>query len=166
MAVSVSGDIKVGIADWKVAKSPLSIITLGLGSCVGITMFDQVTRLGGLAHIMLPDSRQFHNHTNPAKYADLAIPMMLEELIRQGARLSNLVVKIAGGAQMFAAAGKDTSTLNIGARNIIATREMLKQLNLRLVGEDTGGNHGRTMILDTASGEVLIRTVGTPLKSL
>ncbi len=166
MVFATSGDIKVGIAEWKVAKSPSTLITLGLGSCVGITMYDPASRVGGLAHIMLPDSSQFQSHTNPGKYADLAIPMLLKEIIQQGGREANLVVKIAGGAQMFSAAGRQNSTLNVGARNIAATRETLKRLNIRIAAEDTGGSHGRTMILHLVSGEVLIRTVGAPLKAI
>ncbi|MFA5536031.1 MAG: chemotaxis protein CheD, partial [Bacillota bacterium] len=83
MAVERSNnDLKVGIADWKVAKVPQQIITLGLGSCVGIALFDQYARVGGLAHIMLPDSTQFQRNENRAKYADTALPDMLEEMLR------------------------------------------------------------------------------------
>src|SRR5690606_1792471 len=88
-------EIKVGIADWRVDREPKQLVTLGLGSCVGIALYDASTRIGGLAHIMLPDSSQFQNKTNPAKYADLAIPAMLEEMLKRGAKKSAITAKIA-----------------------------------------------------------------------
>mgnify|MGYP000895449984 FL=1 len=156
-------ELKVGIADYKVARSPDNIITLGLGSCVGITLFDPNNKVGGMVHVMLADSTQFKNITNPAKFADLGIPLLLEEVLKFGARKTSLQAKIAGGAQMFTFADKTTS-LNIGQRNVEMTKEMLKKLGIRLLAEDTGKNYGRTMILNTTTGEVTIRTIGSPLK--
>ncbi|KKM12321.1 chemotaxis protein CheD [Clostridiales bacterium PH28_bin88] len=167
MGLLTSGaDIKVGIADWKVAHNPVQIITLGLGSCVGITLYDPTSKIGGLAHIMLPDSSQFPGYTNPAKFADLAIPLMVEEMLRRGARIPVMQAKIAGGAQMFSFPEKQNSTLNVGARNVAMTREALRKIGIRLLAEDTGGNYGRTMILNTDDGGVFIRTVGSPIKKL
>ncbi|KUK12377.1 MAG: putative chemoreceptor glutamine deamidase CheD [Moorella sp. 60_41] len=159
-------ELKVGIGEWKIARPPQRLITLGLGSCVGIAFFDTRTSLGGLAHIMLPDSRQFQEITNRAKYADLAIPDMLEAMLKQGARRSSLVAKIAGGAQMFASADRRLLNLNIGQRNVEATVGVLKELGIPLLAQDTGGNYGRTMILDTGSGKVYIRAIGRPLKEI
>ncbi|HHX51064.1 MAG TPA: chemotaxis protein CheD [Clostridia bacterium] len=156
-------EIKVGIADWKVAREPVRIITLGLGSCVGIALWDPYEKMGGLAHIMLPDSRQFSNKSNPAKYADLAIPDMLEEMVRKGARRNAITAKIAGGAQMFSFPDKTISTLNIGQRNIEMTMNVLRSLNISLKGRHTGENYGRTMIFDPSNGDVYIRTIGKPL---
>ena len=93
--------IKVGIADMNTAVSPDIIMTIGLGSCVGITLYDGVNRIGGLSHIMLPDSTQFSSVNNAMKFADLAIPMLIEKLEKLGARKRNLKAKIAGGASMF-----------------------------------------------------------------
>lgn len=158
-------EVKVGIAQWKVAKAPYRLITLGLGSCVGIALYDSLIRVGGLAHIMLPDSRQFPNQQNLAKFADSALPALVEEMVRWGASQQRLVAKLAGGAQMFNF-NQGGSLLNIGQRNIAAVKETLKELGIRVVGEDTGGNLGRTMILNTENGEVYIRTIGRPVKTI
>ncbi|WP_035268352.1 chemotaxis protein CheD [Desulfitibacter alkalitolerans] len=151
-------EFKVGIADLKVTSSPHHVITLGLGSCVGIVMFDKFSRVGGMVHIMLPDSTQFKNSDNPAKFADTGINLLLRELLRAGGKQSNLVAKIAGGAQMFK--GHTSNLLNIGERNIKKTKDVLHGLRIPLAAEDTGGNKGRTMILQLDSGKVLVRTVG------
>ncbi|WP_227767201.1 chemotaxis protein CheD [Zhaonella formicivorans] len=159
-------EIKVGIADYKTARSPEQIITLGLGSCVGVTLYDPASKIGGLVHIMLPDSSQFQNRSNPAKFADLGIPLLLEEILKLGAKRFSLQAKMAGGAQMFNFADKSASTLNIGRRNVEMAKDILGKLGIKLIAEDTGGNYGRTMILDTATGNVSIRSIGSPLRLL
>ncbi|MGI9951191.1 chemotaxis protein CheD [Moorellaceae bacterium AZ2] len=159
-------EVKVGIGEWKIARQPQRLITLGLGSCVGIAIFDGRTFIGGLAHIMLPDSSQFQEITNRAKFADLAIPDLLEGMLKQGARQSSLVAKIAGGAQMFASADRRLLNLNIGERNVAATYNVLQELGIPVLAQDTGGNYGRTMILDTSNGKVYIRAIGRPLKEI
>ncbi|MDF9409323.1 chemotaxis protein CheD [Pelotomaculum isophthalicicum JI] len=156
-------EIQVGIADLKVASQPDRLITLGLGSCVGLTLYDPAAKIGGLLHIMLPDSTQFNSVTKPAKFADLGIPLLLSEIRRYGGKVSNLQAKIAGGAQMFSGLN-EKFVLNIGERNIAMTKLTLKNLGIRILAEEVGGNRGRTMILDTTNGQVTIRTVGTPLK--
>ena len=156
-------EIQVGIAELKVGGQPERLITLGLGSCVGVTLYDPVTRVGGLLHIMLPDSTQFSNVTKPAKFADLGIPLLVLEIRRNGGRISNLQAKMVGGAQMFSGMN-DNFVLNIGKRNVIMARQTLKSLGIKILAEEVGGNRGRTMILDTFSGKVFIRTVGSQLK--
>lgn len=156
-------EIQVGIADYKVAVSPNKLITLGLGSCVGVALFDTNTRIGGLLHIMLPDSTQFSNVTKPAKFADLGIPLMIQEMRRLGGNTHRLTAKLAGGAQMFS--GLDEKfVLNIGQRNSAMVRQILVKLKIPVLAEELGGNRGRTMIFDTTNGKVTIRTIGTPLK--
>ncbi|MGI9859976.1 chemotaxis protein CheD [Moorella naiadis] len=157
-------EVKVGIAEWQVLGAPGRLVTLGLGSCVGIALYDSRNRLGGLAHIMLPDSSQFQDRSNRAKFADLAIPDLVASLGRQGARPGRLVAKIAGGAQMFTSGDRHLSLLNIGQRNAAMVRKTLADLAIPLVAEDTGGNYGRTMIFDLDKGDVLIRTIGRPIK--
>ncbi len=152
-------EYKVGIADWKVTSSPNHIITLGLGSCVGIVLYDKTTKIGGMVHIMLPDSTQFKNTDKPAKFADTGIELLYNELIKYGANKPYITAKIAGGAQMFK--GHTSNLLNIGERNIIKTKEVLKKLGITLRAEATGGNKGRTLILQTDTGKVLVRTVGS-----
>lgn len=159
-------EIKVGIGEWKLAHNPHRLVTLGLGSCVGIALYDARTSLGGLAHIMLPDSRQFHEITNRAKFADLAIPDMLEAMLKQGARRGSITAKLAGGAQMFASLDRHLTSLNIGERNVSMAYKVLEDLGIPVLAMDTGGNYGRTMILDTTTGKVFIRTIGQPLKEI
>ena len=158
-------DLQVGIADLKVAATPNRIITLGLGSCVGVTFYDPIGKIGGMLHIMLPDSKQFSDVNKPAKFADLGIPLLLKEFKRIGGRMNGIQVKIAGGAQMFS--GQNTKvTLNVGERNAEMAKKVLKEMGLRLMAADVGGNRGRTMILDTSNGQVTIRTVGSQQKTL
>ena len=147
----------------KVSSCPNKIITLGLGSCVGVTFYDPASRIGGLLHIMLPDSKQFNSAIKPAKFADTGLPLLLSEFKRLGGKIHNIQAKIAGGAKMFSGPGQKLA-MNIGERNVEMTVKLLKQMGIRLLANETGGGKGRTMILDTSNGEVTIRTVGTPLK--
>jgi chemotaxis protein CheD len=158
-------EIKVGIADMNTATSPDKIITVGLGSCIGIALYDRTKALGGLAHIMLPDSTQFNNVTNPLKFADLAIPLMIEKLEKMGASRRNMKAKIAGGASMFNFSDK-SMIMDIGNRNSIAVKSTLDKYSIPLIAEDVGGNKGRTMIFDTLDGLVQIKTVGLGIKEL
>lgn len=158
-------EIKVGIADMNTGTSPDKIITVGLGSCIGIALYDKGRTIGGLAHIMLPDSTQFNSVTNPLKFADLAVPLLIEELEKLGASKRNLKAKIAGGASMFNFSDK-SMIMDIGNRNGIAVKEALKKYSIPLVSEDIGGNKGRTMIFDTSDGLVQIKTVGLGVKEL
>ncbi|MGH4125789.1 MAG: chemotaxis protein CheD [Clostridium sp.] len=152
-------EIKVGISDLNVTFSPDKLITVGLGSCVGIAIYDKTIGIGGLAHIMLPDSSQFNKITNEIKFADLAIPILVEKMIKKGAKLKNMRAKIAGGASMFNFPDKSI-IMDIGSRNGIAVKNALKILCIPILSEDIGGNKGRTLIFDTASGLLAIRTVG------
>lgn len=158
-------EIRIGIGEWKIGREPQKLITLGLGSCVGVSFYDRILKIGGLAHVMLPDSSQFPQAPNPGKFADLALPLLYEAMKDLGAGKGSLQAKLAGGAQMFAR-GPQNGFLNIGERNVAACEEVLRRLGIPVVAADTGGHFGRTMILDTASGLVYIRTVNSPLKIL
>lgn len=152
-------DINVGIAGYGVSGSPNRIVTLGLGSCVGICVYDPQAKVGGLLHIMLPDSTQFKDVRKPGKFADTGIPVLLEEITRYGGRQPRFFAKLAGGAQMFS--GQDnTAALNIGKRNAEASRAMLARLGVKVVAEDCGGNQGRTIYFDLSTGQVVIKTMG------
>ncbi len=157
--------IKVGMADYKVGREPASLISYGLGSCVGIALFDPVNKIGGLAHIMLPDSTQARSTENPAKFADTCLPLMLDDLVRMGALRSRLQAKIAGGAQMFTFANA-TDIMRVGERNSETVRAVLKKLDLRLIAEDCGGNYGRTVELKLDSGVFRIKTIDKGEKEL
>ena len=153
----------MGIADYKITKDPGRLITLGLGSCVGVGLYDPLTKIGGLLHVMLPDSTQFNNVTKPAKFADLGIPLLISEMQKKGAGAKRLQAKLVGGAQMFSGLD-DTLVLNIGQRNVEKTRLVLKTLGIRILAEEVGGNRGRTMILDTTDGKVIVRMLGNVQK--
>ncbi len=161
----LNGEIRVGIADLNIAEPPKKLITVGLGSCIGIAIYDAVTKVGGLAHIMLPDSTQFNNVTNPMKFADLAIPLLLEKMQKEGASKRGLKAKIAGGASMFNFSDK-SMIMDIGNRNGISVKNVLKSIGIPIISEDVGGNKGRTMIFDTATGIVQIKTVGMGIKQI
>lgn len=158
-------EIKVGIADMNTASSPDKIITIGLGSCVGIALYDSRINIGGLAHIMLPDSTQFSSAKNPLKFADLAVPLLVEKLEKLGVNRRNLRAKIAGGASMFNFSDK-SMIMDIGNRNGIAVKNILKKYSISILAEDLGGNKGRTMIFDTSDGVVKIKTVGIGIKEI
>ena len=155
--------IKVGMADLNLCRDPDIITTLGLGSCIGIALYDPSTKIGGLAHIMLPDSTKMRNNSNIAKFADTGIEELLNRMIKAGAVKSRLVAKIAGGAKMFEVSGL-SDIGNVGQRNAEASRAKLKQLGIRLIAEDTGLNYGRTVELHCDNGDYYIKSVGKPLK--
>ena len=155
--------IKVGMADLNLCRDPDIITTLGLGSCIGIALYDPSTKNGGLAHIMLPDSTKMRNNSNIAKFADTGIEELLNRMIKAGAVKSRLVAKIAGGAKMFEVSGL-SDIGNVGQRNAEASRAKLKQLGIRLIAEDTGLNYGRTVELHCDNGDYYIKSVGKPLK--
>ena len=150
--------IKVGMADYKVGRAPDTLISYGLGSCIGISLYDPQTKIGGLLHIMLPDSNQSRANENRAKFADTGIPDMLNELVRMGAAKSRLVAKLAGGSQMFAFANA-SDIMRVGLRNASASKEILKKLSIPIVGEDTGGNYGRTVQIDLSTGVYKVKTI-------
>jgi len=157
--------IRVGMADLRSSRHPCILTTLGLGSCVGIALYDTYTKVVGLAHIMLPSSTQSRNKSNIAKFADTAIEKLVEDMLKLGANRRHLVAKIAGGAQMFAF--EDSSEMiRIGARNVISTKEKLEELKIPILAEDTGGNHGRTIELYSCDGSLLIKTIGHGVKKI
>ena len=123
--------IKVGMADLAVCSGDDAVTTLGLGSCIGISLYDPQTKVGGLLHIMLPDSTQARPSDNPAKFADTGLPLMLKDVLALGASKTRLVAKMAGGAQMFAFANA-TDIMRVGARNAEAAKKMLQKLGIRI----------------------------------
>ena len=151
--------IKVGMADLNICKSPDGLTTLGLGSCVGIALRDPITKVGGLAHIMLPDSTAIKDNTNIPKFADTGIVELVTRIVFAGGSKSRLVAKIAGGAQMFAFQNK-SSLIKVGEKNVMAVKKKLEELNIPILAEDTGENYGRTVIFYPETGDFVIRAVG------
>lgn len=157
----MSDIIKVGMADLKTCVSPNGITTLGLGSCVGIALRDPNSKIGGLAHIMLPDSTAIKNSSNVAKFADTGIDELVKQVVALGARRSALVAKIAGGAMMFQFSGQ-SATMNVGNNNVQAVKKKLGELKIPILAEDTGLNFGRTVIFYPENGDFVIKAVGKP----
>lgn len=155
----MSETIKVGMADLKICKSPDAITTLGLGSCVGIAIRDPQTKIGGLAHVMLPDSKQIKDNSNIPKFADTGIEELVRQVVAAGAVKNRLQAKIAGGAQMFAFQNK-SDLVRVGERNVLATIQKLKELGIPILAQDTGLNFGRTVIFYPENGDFVIRAVG------
>lgn len=154
----------IGIAEIHADVAPNVIVTLGLGSCVGATLYDPVKKVGGMVHIMLPDSNG-DPKGKPAKYADTAIPLLLEKVSKLGAEKSRLVAKLAGGAQMLKFSRSNT-TNSIGTRNAEEAKKALRKLGIRITAEDTGGSYGRTIELDLETGKLLVKTVGYGKKEI
>lgn len=155
----MSTEIIVGIAAIGIAKAPDTIKTIGLGSCVGISLYDKKNKIVGLAHIMLADSSKFTNKINLHKYADTAIPILIDKMEQMGCNKRNMVAKIVGGAQMFKSADNKFKN-DIGERNIIATQEVLSRNGVFIQGKEVGGDKGRTMIVEASSGVVTIKSLG------
>jgi len=149
------------MAELKIGKSGDRLQALGLGSCIGLVLVDKKTHLGGMVHIMLPHS-SVSRDKNPtlAKFADTGVPLLLDEVLKAGAMRSRLIVKLAGGAEMFSFAGQNAPKLAVGARNAEAVREHLKELNLRIDREDCGGTHGRTLEVNLETLRFTVKVVG------
>lgn len=154
----------VDIAMMKVARAPDRLYSLGLGSCVGVAIYDPAVKIGGLIHILLPSAQGFENGNHArTKFADSGITDLVEAMVKEGASKLRMKAKMAGGASMFAA--KAASGIHeVGKRNIQSSRETLKKLGIELVAQDTGGNKGRTIIFDIETGQLTIKTVDRAVK--
>jgi len=158
--------IRVGMAEYKAAKSPAILITLGLGSCVGVVLYDKVKKVGGLAHIMLPDSNLSSQKIyNPGKFADTAIDALIQDMLKFGINRNNIVSKIAGGAQMFKIKSEN-NVMQIGKRNVEAVKAKLDKLNIKILAEDVEGTYGRTLEFFCETGELTIKTIGHGVRVL
>lgn len=153
-----SNSVIVGMADLNSIKGNGTLITLGLGSCVGIALYDPVAKVAGLAHAMLPNSKEIQNNTNIAKFVDLATIKLTKDMILKGAKQDRIVAKIAGGAQMFAI-GSTQKNMRIGDRNVAATENMLKRLGIKILAKDVGKTFGRTVELHATDGKFVIKTI-------
>ena len=148
-------ELRVGISDYKSSNTSDKLITVGLGSCIGIAIYDSQKKVAGLAHIMLPLSTNFGDKTNLKKFADTCIPLLVKEMEKKGANRQSLIAKIAGGSNMFSMSGE-----TIGDKNTKAVIDTLRKLNIPIKSKDVGGNVGRTMKIDAANGNVYVKKVG------
>jgi chemotaxis protein CheD len=150
--------IEVGMADMKMAVGPAVIVTRGLGSCLGVVLYDSMRKVAALAHPMLPKIDEGRVKSNPYKFVDSAIKAMIEEFKKKGCQPCFLHAKIFGGAHMFSSIPIN-SVFNIGARNAEVAREIFSINSVKLIAEDIGGNSGRTIFVDTATGQVAVKTL-------
>lgn len=152
--------INVGISDLNIAFAPDVLATYALGSCVGICLYDQDRQLAGLAHIMLPWSKEASNPgDNPYRYADTGITELVAKMCAKGSSVSRLTAKIAGGAQMFATS---SAVFNIGDRNVQAVKTVLSTYKIPIIAEQTGSNFGRTVFFHSDTGIMEIRAAVKP----
>lgn len=151
-------EILVRVADAAAGQGEIVLRTVGLGSCVAIMLHDAEAGVGGLAHVLLPSQSLSRDRDNQAKFPATAVPLLLERMRALGARLERVTARIAGGASMFATL-LPSSTLQMGERNVLATREALERANIPLVGQDVGGGHGRSVYFHVHSGTVEVRSL-------
>lgn len=152
-------DFHVGMADMQVSKRPASFVCMGLGSCIGIAALDPVAQVGGMLHVMLPEAFPGRHEDKPGKFADTGVPAFIAKLERAGAQRARLKIALAGGSQMFKFGESSTPRLDIGERNATAVATALKTLGLKATAQDVGGTKGRTMTMNTETGEVRLRTI-------
>lgn len=151
------------IGEIVISRAPDILEALALGSCVATFIYDEVAKIGGCAHVLLPESNEYmkrldkDDHNKPGKYADLAIPNLIKMLVQKGATRDRLKAKIAGGAKMFDLTVKSPIAMDVGERNIRAVIENLKKNDIPLVGNDTGEDYGRTVAFDLATGVMTIK---------
>lgn len=149
------GEIRVDMANMKIEKKPVWLVT-NVGSCVALCLYDPINKCGGLAHIMLPYANG--NSTDlPCKYANTAVPALAESIQKLNGRKTRLTAKIAGGASMFS--DIKCPIINIGKKNVEAVKGALKANNIPLLAEDVGGNHGRRVSFNTATGVMVVRSL-------
>jgi chemotaxis protein CheD len=144
---------RIGIADFAVDGDGAVLSTSGLGSCLGVGLYDESTGVAGLAHVMLPDAPA--EPSNPAKYTDSGIAVLLEAMRTEGANVEDVRAKLAGGSAMF---GFDSQEHPIGERNVETARTVLERRGVPVVAEDVGGDSGRSVRFHGATGELVVRS--------
>jgi len=152
-------EVIVKVADWAAERGDGVLVTLGLGSCVAIMLHDPIGKAGAMAHILLPSKSLAHDASNPAKFPDSAVPLLVERLKALGADPRRLVAKLAGGASMFSQL-VTPGTIQMGERNVMAARSALRVAEIPIVREAVGGERGRTVRFHVKDGRVEIRSVG------
>jgi chemotaxis protein CheD len=148
---------RVRVADYAVGRGDDLLVSVGIGSCVAIALYDPATRIGALAHILLPSEGLSRDAGNRAKFPSTAVPLLLEEMKKAGAT-GTPRAKIAGGASMFAAL-IPAGGINMGERNVLATRTALQHAGIPVAGADVGGDYGRSVYFHLDDGRLLIRSL-------
>jgi chemotaxis protein CheD len=158
-------EILVRVAELRAGRDDAVLVTLGLGSCIAIVLHDPATRIGGLAHVLLPSRSLSRAGDNPGRFPQTAIPALLEAMVPLGADPRRLVARLAGGASMFANL-VPAGSMQMGDRNVIASREVLSQLAIPIIAEAVGGQEGRSVWFHVAEGRMLVRSVGHGVQTL
>ena len=148
----------VRVAEWAIEREGV-LASLGLGSCVAIMLHDPKACIGGMAHILLPSKSLSHDQDKPAKFPETAVPLLIQRLVAAGAGRHRLVAKLAGGASMFAQL-MTPGSVQMGERNIVASRNALRAASIPIVKESVGGERGRSVRFHVKDGRVEIRSVG------
>lgn len=148
----------VRVAEWAIERDGI-LTSLGLGSCVAIMLHDPKAAIGGMAHVLLPSKSLSHDQDKPAKFPETAVPFLIQRLVAAGADRHRLVAKLAGGASMFAQL-MTPGTVQMGERNIAASRAALREVAIPIIGESVGGARGRSVRFHTVDGRVESHTVG------
>ena len=151
-------EIRVKVADCAVGRDEQTLITIGLGSCVAIILYDARARIGGLAHTLLPNESMARDRSNPAKFPASAVAVLLAEMTRLGADACRVEAKLVGGASMFANL-LPAGGINIGDRNVAAARQALAEIGVPVVAEDVGSDHGRSVHFHLGDGRVEVRSL-------
>ncbi len=157
--------IIIGMAELDVVKCPQNITTLGLGSCVGVVLYDKTNKIGGMVHVVLPDSKTASGPINKAKFADTGVVELYNKMLKAGANKVTMVAKLAGGAHMFGNIMQNDA-LKVGDRNAFNTKMAVLKLRIPIVAEDLGGSYGRTIELNTQDGGLTVKTVGKGINVL
>ena len=159
-ALAPPSRLTIGIAEMAVSADPgATLVTYALGSCIGVTVYDPVARVGGLLHFMLPSGsvNDERAHRNPHMFADQGVPLLFTAAYALGARKERLVVCAAGGAEII----DDDGHFKIGARNRTMLRRLFWKNNVLLAADDTGGNTSRTLALRLQDGRVTVKNLNT-----
>ena len=152
-------EVIVQVADWAAERGDGVLVTLGLGSCVAIMLHDPQTKTGAMAHVLLPSTSLARDLTNRAKFPETAVPLLIERLKALGADPRRLVAKLAGGARMFSQL-VTPGTIQMGERNVLASRSALRAAAIPVIREAVGGDRGRSVRFHVNDGRVEIRSVG------
>ena len=155
----------VKVAEWAAERGSAVLVTLGLGSCVAIMLHDPQAGAGAMAHVLLPSRSLARDATNPAKFPETAVPLLVHELTRLGAEPRRLIAKLAGGASMFAQL-MTPGSMQMGERNIVAARDVLRRIGIPVMREAVGGGSGRSVRFYVGDGRVEVRSVGADVTVL
>ncbi|MBX3112511.1 MAG: chemotaxis protein CheD [Fimbriimonadaceae bacterium] len=164
--MSTVSAMMVGMGDIHVAKGDAAYNCLGLGSCIGLVLYDPTTQVSGMIHVMLPASFPGRPADKIGKFADTGVPEMVRQMTALGAVPSRMVAAYAGGAQVFKFGTPGDSKLDVGARNVEAVAALVKKNGFKVLATDTGGSNGRTVVVTIQDGLVKVRTVNTGEKTL